>query len=417
MDHLLSQSAKIIKPYPLRDLKSAIGHMDLIFLNSSAHSPDASPTEEMKEIIGRLAAEHAAGVMFSVRDELKQEAVQILEGRKISTTAENVTILNNAQRALELVGKTLLDPGDVVLLEVPAHSGAIICFANLNAHIEPVAIDAGGIDIEKLEKALHRLKGEGKTVKLLYTMPTFQNPTAMTLAGERRKELAAIAEREDFIILENDLFADMWFTGEESFPFEPISSHVKDRTIYLAGYAGIIAPGLRSIYLHGPELLIQKIEYASESADLAAGSIEHRTIIELIRTGILDTAMKRARRIYWGQCLAMLEALEQYMPENVTWKKPKGGFYLWLELPNKYKTVDLLNKSVQQGVAFIPGLVFDPAERENNFLRLSFSAETKKRIKMGVAFLANAIRFWDIREKVPWALGDFCSRCNDISRE
>lgn len=417
MEHLLSHSAQIIKPYPLRELKNAVGHMDLIFLSSSNHSPDASPNDEILEIIGRLVKEHAAGAMFSVRQELKKEAIRILDERNIPSAPENIAVINNAQRALELIGKTLLDPGDVVLLETPAQSGAIVCFSNLSAQIESVATDKEGIDIEKLEKQIRQLKKEGKKIKLLYTMPTFANPTSITLAEDRRRALAELAEREDFLILENDLFADMWFTGEDSFPFKPITSFTSERTIYLSGFAGIIAPGLRSIYLHGPELIIRKIEYAAESADLTAGSIEHRTILELIRSGSLETSMKKARSIYWQQCRSMLEALEAYMPENVQWHSPKGGFYLWMELPHKYKTVDLLNKAIHQGVSFVPGLVFDPAEKENNFLRLSFTAESIKRIKMGVAFLANAIRFWDIKEKVPWALGDFCRRCDDVSRE
>lgn len=354
---------------------------------------------------------------MTVREELREAATELLAGKNVQTRPENVALINNSQRGIELVARTLIDPGDTVLVESPTHSGAIVCYKNLGANIIEVVSDKKGIDIDELESLLEQLEGNQYRAKLLYTMPNFQNPTGYQMSRERRQKLAELAERFDLFIFENDMFGDMSYRDKGEEPFPLLASLVPDRVVYLSTYAGLFMPGLRTSYLAGPAELIRKVEYLGESADLFSGSIEHRIILEMLREGEMEKGLEQAITIYKGQRLAMMKALDEFMPEEVNWSKPQGGFYTWISLPDKFKTVDLLNKAVQQGVSFAPGIVFNKDEKEDNYLRLSFSAESPERIRNGVAYLANAIRFWDIKEKVPWALGDFCSRCHNINQD
>jgi len=415
VDYQFSRQVNNVIPYPLRELKNAISGMELIFLSSSSHSPDATPKEQFLNILENLLSKRPEDILMTVKHELEETAMEIMLNRGIESSREEVTVINNSQRGLELVGRVLLDPEQTVIIEKPCHSGAIVCYKSLGANIIEVPVDKDGLNTDVLEELLQQLSGNAYKAKLLYTMPNFQNPTGYLMSLERRKKLVELADQYNFVIFENDMFGEMDFRPPDTRKLPTLASLSPDRVVYLSTYAGLVIPGLRTSYLKGPAEIIKNVEYLGESADIFAGSIEHRLIIEMVNSGELQKGMLEAQHLYKNQRLAMLAALDEFMPEDVEWSKPKGGFYVWVTLPEKYKTVGVLNKAVQQGMSFAPGIVFNKDEREDNALRLSFSAETPARIKSGVAFLGNAIRFWDIKEKVPWALGDFCSRCNNIS--
>jgi 2-aminoadipate transaminase len=210
------------------------------------------------------------------------------------------------------------------------------------------------------------------------------------------------------MILEDDPYGDFWYTKNSERPYRPVASYAEVNSLYLGSFSKSMSPGLRSAYLHGPEAIVSRIELVAQGSDLAPASFDQRVILEFIRSGLLATSFNNARETYAKQHDAMLKSLEEFMPEGVIWNKPGGGFFIWLHVPDNITTVELLNAAVSREVSFIPGKMFSVNDEEPHALRLSFSKESPGRIRVGIASLATAIRFWDMKKKIPWALGDCC---------
>lgn len=412
VDHLYSEFTRSLKPSAIRELRSLIDKPEIISFAGGEPSPEAMPSNEMRAIIRRIAEEipeeqlhygATAGLA-----ELRTAALELLAGRGIAADLRDVILLNGAQRGLDLVGRLLIDPGDVVLVEAPTYSGALACFHNLRAEVIPVEMDDQGLLPDRLEEAITGARASGKKVKLLYTIPTFQNPSGISMSAERRAVIARILLDADILALEDDPYGDIWFAPSETSPIRPLCTWLGERGLYLASFSKTIAPALRTAYLKGPAEFIARVEMAAQSADLATGTLNQLVILELIRSGVLAKSLAAARILYRSQCSAMLKALDEFMPEGVAWNKPQGGFFLWLTVPDNINSVILLNSAVQRGVSFIPGKLFYPQEAGINAVRLCYSGEPAGRIRLGIASLATAIRFWDMKKKIPWALGDCC---------
>lgn len=411
LDSLFSKVAQALQPSPIRELKKRIQGEDVISLIGGEPSSEVIPKDEIHDLLNKISSDISGDMLgyglTKGKLELREKACNILSKKGITSTLENIILTNGSQRALDLVGRVLIDPGDVVFIEAPTYSGAIACFRNLGAELVPVDIDDNGLNVDALKRAISNGRAAGKQLKLLYTIPNFQNPSGCILPLERRKDLALIAERENIFILEDDPYGDLWFT-KDSMPPQPIVSHCKGNCLYLGGFSEIIAPGLRTAYLYGPEEIIDVVENIAQASDLSAGSLDQMLILELLNAGVVDRAMASARIHYRDLSLAMLASLEEFMPEDVSWSKPGGGFFIWLKLPGNIDTEILLDSAVGRGVAFVPGSYFYPDKNGHNFLRLSFSGQSKGKIRLAVANLGTAIRFWDMKNKIPWALGDCC---------
>lgn len=412
VENLYSETARRTEPSALRELRKILREKDLINLASGEPSPE-SPAAKMiqqavVESIEKVATDATGYGLTAGKQELRDAATQIVKAKGIDVSSEGVMLVNGSQRALDLVGRVMLDPGDVVLLEMPTYTGAIACFRNLGATFAPVEVDEEGIKPSDLEAAVDNAKSTGRKVKMLYTIPSFQNPTGTTLSQDRRKEIASIAERENFLIVEDDIYGEIWFEGGDTSPYRPIASLAPQHTVYINSFSKTVSPALRAAYMAGPEWLMQKVEHLAQAADLSAGTMDQMLVLSLLESGVLQESLKSARAHYREMCQVMVKSMDEFMPEGVTWNNPKGGFFLWVEVPDNITTVELLNAAVSREVSFLPGKVFYPVERGINRLRLSFARETKGRIRVGVASLATAIRFWDMKKKIPWALGDCC---------
>ena len=409
LEELLSRDARRMRPSPIREIAKIVRNPKIINLAGGQPSAESFPLEEIKGVLAELVDKLPPDVLrygLTAGDsDLRDEAIRMMAERQVEAEADEVILTNGSQRALDLIGRVLLDPGDVVLTELPTYSGAIACFRNLRARLEGVEMDGDGLRIDRLVRRIERLKAEGARIKLLYTIPTFQNPSGATLSAERRKEIAEIAERENFIVLEDDPYSALYFGDEQ--PPKPLAA-ISRRTVYLASFSKVLAPGLRTAFVRGPKELIRKIEVAAQASDLSAGTLDQRLILELCRGGVLRRSIEKARVFYREQRDHLLKAMNEFMPKGITWAEPKGGFFTWVTLTGDINSEGLLPKAVEQGVAYVPGPHFCVDGSMAGALRLCFSEEPPQRLKQGVAALTTAIRFWDLPSTIPWALGNTC---------
>ena len=283
--------------------------------------------------------------------------------------------------ALELVGKSFLDRGDVVVVEAPTYLGAIMAFRSFEARVMGVAMDDHGIDVDALEAVIR----EHGRPKLLYTIPDHQNPTGVSLADERRGALVEVARTHGFLVVEDVAYRELGWDGRRP----PCLWSLGPDTVVQAGtYSKTFFPGVRLGWAVGPSPVIAQMTSAKQNTDQCAGALGQRLLEEYGRAGGLDEQADRARELYGRRCALMLEALDRHMPETVRWTRPVGGFFTWLTFPESVDTTTLARAAIEQKVAVVPGAPFTDDGSGSHELRLSFSRVRDEDIEEGVRRLA-----------------------------
>ena len=317
----------------------------------------------------------------------------ILRTRGVESAAEHLLVTTGSQQGLDLVARVLLDPGDVALVELPAYTGAITAFRNVQAELVGVRQDEDGIDLDDLDAVLKRLRTAGRRVRFLYVVPNFQNPTGLLLAPARRRSLLEWAAREDMLIVEDDPYREIYFDdrgGDAA--IRPLKADDREgRVIYLSSFSKTLAPGFRVAWIAAPAPVAARLEIAKQAADLCTGGLDQRVVYEAWHRGILDRRIPLLRAHYRQKRDVMIEALTTALNGLVTWPTPRGGFFIWAALPDQIDADTLLQRCVQHGVIYVAGAAFYVEGSGRNRMRLSFSAPTNERIREGIARLAAAI--------------------------
>jgi 2-aminoadipate transaminase len=318
--------------------------------------------------------------------------IGVQTARGISTTLEQLVVTTGSQQGLDLVGRVLFDPGDVVLVELPSYVGAISAFQNLGPELVGVEQDRDGVTIAALDATLARLRAERRRVKALYVVPNFQNPTGLLVGLERRRALLEWASRENLLIIEDDPYGDLYFEDVASAEgTRPIAADDRDgRVIYLSSFSKTLAPGFRTAWISAPPPIAAKLELAKQSADLCTGGLDQRMIAEACRRGVLARQLPVLRARYQAKRDVMTRALEQDLPGQLEWEPPRGGFFLWTRLPAGLDAPALLAVAQRHGVIFVTGDAFFVNGGGSDFIRLAFSGPTPERIQEGVRRLAAA---------------------------
>jgi 2-aminoadipate transaminase len=298
-----------------------------------------------------------------------------------------------------MIGKLMVDIGDVVLVENPTYVGALQAFRPYQPRFVTLPMDEQGLLVEGVEQVLLDLEREGKRPKFLYTVPTFQNPTGVTLTLERRHGLLDLAERYNLVIVEDDPYGELRYSGEPVSPLAAldIQRHGSPRhVVYFSTFSKLLAPALRVGWVVGPEVLLRRMVQVKQGLDLHTGSLAQAIAHESCRDGLLERHVPKIRAIYQERRDVMLSALAREMPDGVHWTKPEGGMFLWLTLPDGIVITDLLQRAIDRQVAFVPGEAFFANGGGENTIRLNFSHPAPERIAEGVARLASAIREFSI---------------------
>ena len=365
-----------------------LGRPDVISFAGGFPDPATFPRERIAALLQEFAADGElsafqyaptrglAGPLDAFADRLER-----WQGRR--PAEDELLITSGAIEALELVGKSYLDPGDAVVVEGPTYLGAIQAFRSFEAELVAVPLDEHGLDVEDLERQL----ASGLRPKLVYTIPDHQNPAGVSLAAERRAPLVELARRYGFLIVEDVAYRELGF-GDESPP--SLWSIAPDTVVQAGTTSKTFCPGVRLGWAVGPPDVAARLVAAKQLTDQCAGALGQRLFEESSRRGWIDEQLDRSRALYRRKGERMLAALERSLPEGTHWTRPHGGFFSWLTLPG-VDAVELAQRAVEQNVAFVPGTLFFADGRGADTLRLSFSLVDEQQIDEGVARLASLL--------------------------
>lgn len=394
----LSETAKSAQASDIRELLKLTARPDMISLAGGLPDPALFPVEEYELAISRVMTTHGPqALQYSTTEgltELREQLVEHLAGEGIECAdgIENVVLTTGSQQALELVGKLFIEPGDTILVEAPSYLGAIQAFSLRQPRYGAVEMDGQGLKIEALEARLAALKKEKRAPKFLYTVPTFQNPAGVCLSLERRKRLLELAEREDFLIIEDDPYGRLRFQGE---PLPSLKSlDTGGRVICLRTFSKTLAPGLRTGYIIGDPEFLRRIVILKQSADLCSPALTQYIILEMLQNGAMEKYVQRVIGVYGQKEAAMAAALTTHRTETgASWNEPEGGMFFWVQLPEGLDAENLLFKALEAGVAYVKGPAFYTEEGQGrNCLRLNFSQPSVSQIERGVERLASIIQ-------------------------
>jgi 2-aminoadipate transaminase len=324
---------------------------------------------------------------------LRELIAAVMHQRQVAAAVDRLLVTTGSQQGLDLVGRVLIDPGDVVLMELPSYVGAISAFRNLGASLVGVDQQVDGIDLDRLDAVTRTLRNDGRRVKFLYVVPNFQNPTGRLIGVEKRRRLLEWAAAHDVLIVEDDPYGDLYFpdvtTPDET---RPIAADDREgRVVYLSSFSKTLAPGLRVAWIHAAEPIAARLELAKQATDLCTGALDQRIVHLVCGQGLLATHVPELRAHYQRKRDSMLNALGRTLEGRATWLPPRGGFFIWMRLNGGLTSDRLLTFARARGVLFVVGAAFFVDGSGDDYLRLSFSAPTPERIAEGIGRLADAI--------------------------
>jgi 2-aminoadipate transaminase len=362
--------------------------------------PDATlfPWDELREISASLLDGHDGNTLQYGPTRgyapLLESLIGVLDARGIRTTRDRVIITSGSQQGIDLIARVLVSPGDVVMVELPTFTGGIAAFKNAQARLAGVRLDDQGVDLDDLDAVWQRGHRAGHTIKLLYLIPNFQNPTGSLLARDRRRRVIEWAARRDVLIVEDDPYGSLYFddvaTGAETRPLA--ADDDEGRVLYLSTVSKTLAPGFRVGWMVAPAVLIERFDTAKQSTDLTSGVLDQRVVHEAIRRGVIDRLAPVLRAQYRHKRDVMEKAIRAHIGDRLRWAQPKGGFFIWAKLPEGRTDMAVLEQALEHGVVFVIGSAFFVDGSGHDAIRLSFSAPTSDRIEEGVRRLAAVLQ-------------------------
>jgi len=384
----------------IRQMGALVGrHDDMVSFAPGYPAEDAFPWRAFAEIAAdALASRDGTVLQYGPTrgfKPLREALVGVMSERGIVTNDDRLVVTTGSQQGLDLAARVLLDPGDVVLVELPTYTGAITAFRNVGASLVGVEQREDGIDLDALDETCARVRASGTRVKLLYLVPNFQNPTGILLSAAKRLRLLAWADRRDVLILEDDPYRDLFFSDPANVPDTrslAADDELEGRVIYLSSFSKTLAPGLRVAWMSAPAALAAKFELAKQSADLCSGALDQRIVFEACRRGVLASQLPALRAHYQHKRDVMMRALTACSGADVSWQTPRGGFFLWVRLAPPVQSETLLPMAMRHGVIYVAGPAFFVSGGGQEYVRLSFSAPAPDRIELGVRRLAAAVQ-------------------------
>jgi 2-aminoadipate transaminase len=387
----MAQRAEKMNPSVIREILKVTEKPGIISFAGGLPSPQTFPIDAMREAServlrddGKAALQYAASEGYAP---LREWVAKDLLKQGMHVSPDQVLITTGSQQGLDLVAKILIDAGSRILVETPTYLGALQAFTPM----EPIAVGVNSDDHGVDPADLRAKVGVGADkARFVYLLPNFQNPTGRTMTEERRAAVGQVAIETGLPIIEDNPYGDLWFDAP---PAPSLSSRHPEGSVYLGSFSKILAPGLRLGYLVAPTSLYPKLLQAKQAADLHTPSFNQRVVAEVLKDGFIERHVPTIRALYKQQCEAMLAALDREMAGlGLTWNRPVGGMFLWVQLPKGLKAIPLLAKAVEKGVAFVPGSAFYAEGADESTLRLSFVTATVDQINTGMAALAAAIR-------------------------
>ena len=390
-----SQSAKNMRTSEIRELMALATRPDMISFAGGMPNNDLFPLKQVDELYLSLSPEiKKIGFQYGPTagyPPLLEAVKTYLKRKGLPVESNGLIITTGSLQAINLVAKVIVDPGDVVITEYPCFIGGTSIFKSYLANIKSVPINDGGIDLALVEEILGSKSTKNK---MLYITPYFHNPAGIIYSTERKAKVLELVKRTKMLLLEDDAYGELYFDEKDKEMTVPIKALSDDSEIicYTGSLSKIFGPGMRLGWLLAPRPVIEKCELAKQSMDACSPMFTQILANEFMRSEYFKPYLQELRLAYSQRCQLMLSSLRDYMPDEVTWTKPKGGFYIWVVLPGYIDSTAVLQKTIKNGAVFVIGKTFDPVGDRNSCLRLAFSHTPVDKIRSGVEIVAEGIK-------------------------
>ncbi|HQV92917.1 MAG TPA: PLP-dependent aminotransferase family protein [Anaerolineales bacterium] len=382
----------------IRELLKLTEQPEIISFAGGLPAPEVFPLERFREASNTVLENFGPqSLQYSTTEghrPLREMIARHISRFSSEVSADNVLITSGSQQALDFVGRLFVNRGDFIVVESPTYVGALQAWNAYGAQYIPVRADEHGMIVDELEAALR------VGPKFIYVLPNFQNPSGSTLSLERRMQLVRIADKYGVPIIEDDPYGQLRYEGEhipsivalDSEYRGPNGGHYSGNVIYLSTFSKLLAPGLRLGWVIAPAEVIQKLVLSKQAADLHTSSFNQYIAFEAAKGGFLDEHVKLIRATYKERRDVMIEMMEEMFPASVSWRKPKGGMFLWSILPEGMDSSEVLKRAVEKKVAFVPGEAFHPIGGGKNTMRLNFSYSSPETIREGITRLGGTLK-------------------------
>ncbi|MCI2425281.1 PLP-dependent aminotransferase family protein [Candidatus Acetothermia bacterium] len=395
MKQYFSHRAREIRQSVIRELLKLTERPEIISFAGGLPDAETFPAAELADIaFDQLRNDYQKVLQYGTTEGSRTFRNAVIEWMRkdgLNLSLDHMVVTNASQQGLDLIGKTFIDPQDVVFCGAPTYVGAIQAFRVFQADMIGIPLADDGINLDILQREIKTARAAGKRLKLIYEIPDFQNPSGITLSLVKRKKLLKIADQYDLLIVEDDPYGKLRYSGE---PIPSLKSlDTAGRVILLFTFSKILAAGLRIAVVIADPIFIKRIVLMKQAADLCTPVLMQRLAARYMLDYDLDAHLEKSRNHYRIKRDAMLAALDRYMPveEGVSWTKPDGGLFLWIRLPEEVDTEEMLPRALERNVAYVNGSAFYCDGGGKNTMRLSFSAATEEEIKEGIKRLAEVV--------------------------
>jgi 2-aminoadipate transaminase len=390
---LFAERTKVMKSSAMRDLMALTEREDVISLAGGLPDTSTFPADSYASLMSAVAAESCARALQYGPTEglalVKRCIVSVMAAEGIEIEPDEILVTTGGQQVIDLVCKTLLDPGDVVVTEAPTYPGAVPTFSTYQAEVVQVTMDRDGMRVDELAQTLERLEQAGRRPKFIYTVPNFHNPAGVTMSLERRRQLVRIAAERELLILEDNPYGLLRYEGT---PLPALRALDDEFVVYASTFSKILSPGVRLGWTAAPAPILQKMNLGKQAADLCSSSISQYFVGAYFDSGPWEDYVRSLIEIYRRRRDVMLDALAEHFPREAEWTHPQGGLFIWVTLPAYLDTTDLLARALQEHVAFVPGRAAFVDGRGGSSMRLNFSGVSEDEIREGVRRIGEVVR-------------------------
>jgi 2-aminoadipate transaminase len=406
---LFAARTRGMKSSAMREMMALTERNDVISLAGGLPDTSTFAPELYAKVMAKVAAESTArALQYGPTEGMAAAArciVEVMAAEGTIVDPAEVIVTTGGQQVIDLVCKTLIDPGDVIVAEAPTYPGAVPTFSAYQADVEQIGIDSDGMPIDELEATLDRLESQGRRPKFIYTIPNFQNPGGVTMSLARRRRLVEVARERELLVLEDNPYGMLRYEGEAlptlySLDAEAVGrGGASDLVIYLGTFSKILSPGLRLGWAVAPRPVLEKLNLGKQGSDLCSSSVTQTFVAAYFEERDADgepswrSYVERLRKLYRRRRDVMLEALEEHFGEQGTWTRPQGGLFIWATLDERIDTTDLLALARKsEGVAFVPGrAAFMDGRSGASSMRLNFAGVPDDDIREGVRRIGHAV--------------------------
>lgn len=386
--HMMSQEALLSQSTSIMDMLNVSAKDHMISFAAGMAAQELYPFKSIESLLNTVHKNcHTPFLHTSVEGlyDLRESICTLMKKNGIFASPEEIMILSGSQQGLDLLARNYLDPGDTVIVEEPTYLGALQIFKAAGAKVIGVPIQEDGIRMDILEALIIKHKP-----KFFYTMPTFQNPSGRVMDMAQRNKLLELSYLYQLPIIEDDAYSELRYEGHPLPPLKALDQ--RGNVLYLNTFSKFLFPGLRIGWLYAPMDVIKHLSIKKQMTDLHANSIGQWLIKEYLENNDVQIHIKNIINAYKEKRNAMLDALIKYAPNDIKWNVPEGGFYVWCELPDTINHRSLWVKSIDAGVAYVPGDTFFSGKQGQNYIRLSFSTPLVEEIDSGIQRLMQVIR-------------------------